>query len=504
MVNMENDEKNKPVINSSQLTLFKFELSSSQASLFLVLSVMGIFMVSILLVGEVFLNLFQFIYFTVPTYLENPGVYHEDYLFYHVVPVITRIIVYIIFVSLSIYGFRRILKKKTSENRPKKKIISQKRAVNWFGLKISHGQSLFIFSASLAGLLFILQLFLEHITYPEPTFGLLASISWIPSGPNQWSSASVLINNVPIAIQSIFFIACLYSLFITRRGKPITPSTKVTKNYALFIFIGSFIVFIFTSTRIFSHLALFNRDVSNLLGMTSYNTPNSYQNNDFIRTVVFLSVSLALMFTSFFLKERNHKDMKTFDEFSWLRIKLTPHRATILLSSALISIFFFTQLYLTFIFLIGNINSILSFPSNLFNFIFIPIILFCYYPIGKVLANHRFEKAVENINNTGEFKTNWFKFKLNKIDSVVLLSVSSALIVFNLFQLGSMNMNAQMFYSTFDLRESYMLFSFPIMIIFIFLAIIVNIYTIIKTLPSIRGYKSQSLKKVDDENRRNE
>jgi len=501
---MKEEVKNESPTSDSKLTLFRFELNRSQASLFLISSVMGIFIVSFLLAGDIFLNLFQFIFSVVPGYLENPGVYHEDYLFYHLIPIITRIIVSIIFLSLSIYGFRRILRNKSSENGPKRRTISQKRTVNWLGLKISHGQSLFIFSASLAGLLFVLQLFLEYYSHPLPMFGLLESICWIPEGPNQATSHELLLNNVPIAILAIFFILCLYSLFITRRGKPKNPSIKITKNYALLIFIGSVIVFIIFSARIFCHLALFNRDVSNLLGIISYNAPNSYQNNDFIRTVVFFSVSLVLMISSFFLKERNHKDMKTFDEFSWFHIKLTPHRVTILLSSALICVIFFTQYFLSYIFMFGDLFSFPSFLNNLFVIILIPIIFFCYYPIAKILVNHRFEKAIENINNSREFKTNWFKFRLDKINSVILLSVSSALVVFYLFQLVLMNMGAQAFYSNLDPLGSYMLFSFPFMTIFIFLIIAVNIYTIIKTLPSIRDSKSQKLKKVDDGNRRNE
>ncbi len=492
---MEENEKNKPIISSSQLTLFKFELSRSQVSLFLVLSVMGIFMVSFLISGDIFINLFQFIFSTVPRYLENPGVYHEDYLFYNSIPIIIRIVVNIIFISLSLYSLKRILKNRTSENRPKQKIISQKRVVNWFGLKISHGQSLFIFSASFAGLIFMIQLILEHFIYPFSMFNLLTSISTIPTGPNQGIGSTLLSDNIPLIIQSIFLIVCLYSLFITRRGKPITPSTKVTKNYALLIFIGSFIVFIIFSARIFSHLALFNNFVSNLLGM-SYTAPNSYQNNDFIRTVLFVSVSLVLMISSFFLKERNHKDRKTLDEFSWIRIKLSPHRTTILLSSALICAVFFTHFYLTYVFMVGDLL-FFSILDISFHVVFIPIIIFSYYPIGKILANHRFEKAVESINNSGEFKTKWFKFRLDKINSVILLSASSALVVFYLIELISMNMSAQIFYSNIDLFESYTLFSFPFIIIFIFLAIIVNIYTIIKTLPSIKDSKSQKIEKVD-------
>ena len=502
---MEDNEKNKSFITNSQLTLFKFELNRSQTSLFLILSLMGIFMLPFYLAQEIFLSLFQFIFSVIPNYIEEPGIRPEGYLIRHFIPIITNIILFTIFLSLSIYGFRRILKHKIKENGPKRKTISQERTVNWLGLKISHGQSLFIFIASLAGLFFILQLFLQSYIFADFSFGLFESLFWIPIGQNSATTNLILLDNVPLVIIAIFFILCIYSLFITRRGKPMTPAKKITKNYGLIIFISSFVVFIFLSAKIFFHLAMFNQVFSNLLGI-SYHAPNSYQNNDFIRTFVFLCLCLVLMITSYFLKERNQKEIKASDEFSWLLIKLTPHRVIILISSALIPIIFFTHFYLVMIFMMGGLGSFgnASLIDYLFDIILIPIIIFCYYPIGKILKKHRFDKAIANINNSREFKTNWFKFRLDKINSIILLSVCSALVVFYLFQLVIINMNAQAFYSDFYSFNSYTIFSFPFLTILIFLAIIINIYTIIKTLPSIRSFKSKNLKKVDDENRRND
>lgn len=137
----------------------------------------------------------------------------------------------------------------------------------------------------------------------------------------------------------------------------------------------------------------------------------------------------------------------------------------------------------------GDLFAFTIFFENPFHIILILIIIFCYYPIGKILKNHRFDKAIENINNSQEFKTNWFKFRLDKTHSVILLSVSSPLVILYIFQLVLMNMNAQAFYQTFDPLDSYLLFSFPLMTIIIFLIITINIYTIIKTLPSIKSHK---------------
>ncbi|HEC40311.1 hypothetical protein LCGC14_0744620 [marine sediment metagenome] len=498
------EEKNKSPISKSTITLFRFELNHSQASLFLILSLTGIFMLPYLLAGDIFLNLFQHIFYTIPRYMENPGVYVEDYLFRSLFPIVLSIIQSVIFLSMSVYVFRRILKNRTNKNGPRRKTISQKRTVNWLGLKISHGQSLFIFCTSLAGLFFLLQLSWNSSSYGYgPSWGGLKSLTIIPTGPNQGIGGDgTLSNNVTTAIISIFVILCLYSLFITRRGKPITPSTNITKNYSILIFIGSFVVFVMLSARIFFHLSIFNYEISRLLG-TYYIASNSYQNNDFIKTLVLFCICLALMISSFYLKERNHNDMKPFNEFSWFRIKLTPHRVTILISSALICLTFFSYLYLTFTFMFGDFSFLTPFFYNIYHLILFPVIIFCCYPIFKILANNRFEKALEYINNSQEFRIKWFKTRLDKKNSVIFLSVSSTVVVLNIFQLLLTNMGAQAFYSSVGPLEPYMLLSYPLMTIIILLVIVVNIYTIIKTFPSIKDSKSQNLKNVDNGNKRN-
>jgi len=486
MIEMKITEKSDSHLNDSRMTLFRFELSRTQSSLFLMLSLIGIFMLSFTLAGEVFLNLFQFIFSTLPFYLAEPEPYHEDYLVYHFWPIIIRIIIYTIFFLLSIYVLNKILRHNNIKHKSKRKIIPQERIVNWLGLKISHGQSLFIFSISLIGILFIVQLYLESLLYPGEDWGLLASLCWIPDGPNQATSHEILLKNVPLAIQATFFLLSIYSLFIVRRGKPMKRSKKSANNYSLLIFILSFIVFVFLLARIFCHLALFNYDFSYLLGI-SYNAPNAYQNNDFITTLILLFICLALIVTSFLLKEKTYKEIKTSDELSWFHIKLTPYRATILLSAALLSVIFFTQLYLTYIFMLGDYYYFTRFPYNLFHIILIPIILFCYYPIGKILKNRHFHSIIDNIETSGEFKTNWFKFRLDKKNSVILFSVSSGLGVLYIFQLVLVNMQAQAMLLDLDPFDSFLLFSFPMLSALICFILVIIIYTIKKTLPSIKS-----------------
>jgi len=484
---MEVKEKQESHLNYSRMTLARFELTRSQTSLFLILSLIGIFMIPFNLAGDIFLNLFQFLFSTLPDYLIDSSYRPEDYLIYNFFPILIRIIISTIFLLLSIYALRKILRHKNAKHKVKGKIIHQDRTVNWLGLRISHGQSLFIFSASVVGIIFIVQLFLESIlSHSIFDYGLFDSLCWIPDGPNQATSNEILLNNVPLAIKATFFLLCLYSLFIVRRGKPMNPSKKITKNYSLLVFITSFVVFILLSARIFCHLALFTYEISSLLGI-SYNALNSYQNEDFIKTISFLCICLVLMITSFFLKEQNYKEMKTSDEISWLHVKLTPHRAIILISSALLYIIFFTHFYLYFMFLFGFFFGFAPSYLDFFQVILIPIILFCYYPIGKILKNHRFDNIIENIDNSREFKTKWFRFYLSKTNSIIVLSVSSGLIGLFIYQLFIMNMSAQVFLQYPYPDYSYMLFSFPAMTAIICLILVVIVYTIKKTLPSIKS-----------------
>ena len=487
MIDMEVKEKQESHLNCSRMTLARFELTSSQTSLFLILSLIGIFIVPYNLAGDIFLNLFQFLFSILPDYLIDSSYRPEDYLIYTFFPILIRIIVSTIFLLLSIYALRKILRHNNAKHEVKRKIIHQDRTVNWLGLRISHGQSLFIFSASVVGIIFIIQLFLESIlSHSIYDHGLFDSLCWIPEGPNQATSHEILLNDVPLALMATFFLLCLYNLFIVRRGKPMNPSKKITNNYSLLIFIASFMVFILLSARIFCHLALFNYEIASLLGISS-NAPNPYQNEDFIFTASLICICLALMISSFFLKDKNYKETKTSDDLTWLQVKLTPNRAVILLSVALLYIVFFTWFYLSFIIIMGSSFNFTLLRINFFDIIFFIIVIFCYYPIGKILKNHRFDNIIENIDSSREFKTNWFKFNLTKVNSIIFFSVCSGLIGLFIYQLFIMNMSAQAFLQYPYPNYSYMIFSFPAMTAIICLILVVIVYTIKKTLPSIKS-----------------
>jgi hypothetical protein len=327
---------------------------------------------------------------------------------------------------------------------------------------------------------------------------MLDDLCFIPTGPNSATSHEILLDNVPIVITVIFIALCLYSIIASRRGKPISPSKRIVKNYGLIIFIGSFIILLFVLIRFFSHLFLFT-DLANILGI-SQNAPNLYQTEDFFRAIAIIIICLILMTLSFFLKETPNDDTKLNNNITWLHIKLTPKRAIILLSLAILGIIVFGYPSLVNFFIMGVWYLFISINSytTVFTLIFliIPCILaiFSCYAIGKVVKKHRLKKFIDAIENSEEITCNWFKFNLNTLNSIIFFSLSIAFSIFFIFSLILMNMNARMVisgtsipYSVNQFDELLWIIRFIIMMFVNSFLLAVSIYTIKKTKYSIKS-----------------
>ena len=480
----------------SPVILFGFELNRTQTTYILLLSLIGVFMVSHQLVSEISYNLFQSIFVTLPIYLAEPEPYHDLYLYYNFAPVITRIIVYSIFLFLSVYSLRKVLKKDLNsrdiKNKRKRKTIPQDRIVNWLGLKLSHGQSLFIFGLSLVGILFAIQLYIDSTTFFS---GILEELSMVPTGPYSATGHVKLEECIPIVITVVFIVLCLYSIIVSRRGKPIIPSRKVVKNYGIILFIISFIVFFFTLLRFFSHLFLFT-DLAYTLGTTP-NASNPYQSRDFLLVLVILIICLILMTSSYFLKESPDEDTKIQNNITWLHIKLTPKRAIILLSLAILGITYFGYIFLVIFFMMGSYLfgyfHVVTFFTLMIPCIFV---IFISYAISKVVKKHRLNKFIDAIENSEEITCHWFKFNLNRLYSVIFFSLSIGFSIFYIFNLILLNLDARLVISGISIPSSISRFDellwilrFIILISFNSVLLAVSIYTIKRTSNSIKSNK---------------
>ena len=494
MINMEVEEKYESSLNDSQLVLFGFELNSSQTTLILILSFMGLFITTYELAIDISYGLFKFIFVEIPFCLEHPEIC--DGLFYHTSrtpSVITGIIISSIFLLLSVYVLKKILSHNSHNDikkKTKRKTIQQDRIVNWFGLKLSHEQSLFIFSLSLVGILYTIQFYIGSI---NPYSWVPELLCYIPTGPNSVIYHEILLDNMPKVITAIFIVLCLYSIIASRRGKPTSPSKRIVNNYGLIIFIGSFIMFLFFLIRLFSHFFLFT-DLADLLGIY-INVPNSYQTEDFFRVIAILIICLILMTLSYFLKKSPNDDTKFDNKITWLRIKLTPKRAIILLSLALLGFTMFggfpmlgglLMAFSSYYFYNLRVESLISI------IIWSTPVIFICYAIVTVVKKHRLKKIIDEIENSEEITCKWFKYNLNLLNSVIFFSLSIAFSIYFIFRLITMITNAIMEISGINIPESPDIsFSFLWIIRFVImmsvnsLLLAVSIYTVKRTNKSI-------------------
>lgn len=492
---MEVEEKYKSSLNDSQLVLFGFELNRSQTMLLLILSLIGIFMTIYELAINISYSLFQLIFLVIPLHLDHPEVYLEPSLYYYFAYVITGIIISSIFLLLSVYVLKKILSYNSNNDikkKSKRKTIQQDRIVNWFGLKLSHGQSLFIFSLSLVGILYTIQFYISSI---NPLSWVLELLCLIPIGHNIATYSEKLYVIMSIVITAIFIVLCLYSIITSRRGKPTPPSRRIVKNYGLIVFIGSFVIFLFFLIRFFSHLFLFT-DLADILGIYKYAT-NSYQTEDFLFVITILIICLILMTLSYFLKESQNDDTKLNSKITWLRIKLTPKRAIILLSLAILGIIVFGLPILGEFLRKLGIYYFYNFRVE-YLILIIPCIpaIFSCYAIVTVVKKHRLKKFIDAIENLEEITCKWFKFNLNRLNSVIFFSLSIAFSIFCIFSLILMNMNVRMVISGINIPDSptiYYTFLWIIRFVTMMsvnsLLLAVSIYTIKKTKKSIKSRK---------------
>ncbi|NHJ25775.1 MAG: hypothetical protein EAX89_14430, partial [Candidatus Lokiarchaeota archaeon] len=95
-------------MNSSKTVLFNFELNRTQSTITLIISLIGIFILPLILASEIFINLFQNIFVAIPSYFSDPEHYAELYLFNNLAPNITRMIIFSVFLYLSIYTLKKL------------------------------------------------------------------------------------------------------------------------------------------------------------------------------------------------------------------------------------------------------------------------------------------------------------------------------------------------------------------------------------------------------------
>ena len=198
----------------------------------------------------------------------------------------------------------------------------------------------------------------------------------------------------------------------------------------------------------------------------------------------------------YFLKENPNDDTKLNNKITWLRIKLSPKRAIILLSLAILGIIVSGFPTLGMFLIMGISNYLYNFRIESLIPILIPCIpaIFSCYAIVQVVKKHRLNKFINAIENSEEIPCKWFKFNLDLLNSIIFFSLSIAFSIFCIFSLILMNMNVRMVLSGINIPYSVNVFDeflwiirFVIMMSVNSLLLAVSIYTIIKTKYSIKS-----------------
>jgi hypothetical protein len=484
---MEVIEDNKSKLTNSKVILFGFELSRTQSALLLIISYIGILYLPYTLIEEVLYNLFQTLFVSLPFYFSSsfPEFMRTGLWFYYLfAPHIIRIIVTTTLLYLSIHTLKTILRVGENKGNNKRKVIQHDRNVKWFGFKLSHGQSLFIFVISTAGILLAFQNIIDVSSSRDITFlYMLIDLCYIPTGPNTHSSHGILTNGIPILFNAIIILLALYSIIKIRKGKTVSTSRNPIKNYALIIYISSLIIFLLSLMRFLCHLFLFT-SLGNLIGIIP-EVSNSYQTNDFMIVIIFLILSIVLMIRSHSIREKPFEYKATTNELTWFQTSLTPKKAIVLISLAIVYIIFFTDFFLTFVFIMAIFN--FPQPSHfLFIIIVFSLIAFCYYPIEKILRRGRFNNYVGSLDNSELLVSKWFKFRLDRLYSLVFFSVSCGFLLIHVFSLMSMNLFTQLFLLEFENFGFYYFISIPASLVIVGVLFAIIIYTIKKTIHSIK------------------
>lgn len=462
--------------------LFNFELNQIQTSIILIFCLIGVFLIPIFLAADIFVNLAQRLFVHLPYYFSNPEHLTESSIFSLIAPPLIRIAIFGVFLYLSVYSLKKILRNEYTTEYSKLKIIPQERIVNWFGFKLSHGQALFIFSLSIMGIIFIIEQIVEFYADFFNTFENVMCI--IPSGEYSAGAHQVLLDNIPIALYSLYILLCLYSILATRRRSvKVAHSNKIANGYAIIIFIVSLIIFSLYLIRLFCHLFMFT-NFAYIIGIMPEPT-NKYQISDLINVCVILLVSLTIMGLTHYLKKKPKEFTHENKQITWFHFRLTDQRVILLLSYTLLNFVFFSYIFTYFFF--GISPGIFTLFDIMLLIIIIIIII--TYTLNKLTKNDLTKVAIRNINNSVKIENKWFKYRIGPLYSIIFFSVSSGSIFLYIFQMVAVNFYFRSMILIPESFSSYNIFfvSLVLMLASLGFLLILGLYTIKHTINAIKS-----------------
>jgi len=433
---------------------FGFELNRLQSVLLFILALIGLLNIPFGILQGInqFLDI---LFLRYPYHLANPALYTIYYIFDDIKNATVTLGVYTIFFMLCLYTIRKIVGRK--KNSTSKKKLSQDHITNWFGFKLNHSQSIFLFALSVIGIISITASFLYGLNrYPSGIF--FSQI--LP--PDYLSVQRVYFN----LIHLIIFIITLYTLIKMKIHFPRKSVGINTPTYRVIVFIISVLIIIFILPRLLYIFSSLIHEISIIGEFSEFGLP-------------LITLIVCSNIISFLLLRKPRHNAARDSSLQKPFLKFTPKIRFIILT---LSIFgFIINFAIQFkIIMLGSITVIYGFLIDLFGVFFnllllnIPflVIFSCFFKKGPL------EHSLNDLDY--EINKKWFgRNFIFKIYAIVLYWISLPQIVYFALELFY---NYWRFYDlVFGLYgSSYETFKFILYLIIVCIVFAFCVYNLIK------------------------
>ncbi len=135
---------------------------------------------------------------------------------------------YIVFLYLCLYTIRIVLK--SEQNSAFKRNLSQDQVTNWFGFKINHSQSIFLFTISLVGLIAIISSYLHGFDAFSPSY-FFRELYTVPLNDYLSPYGNLVLQRYAYNfIHLVIFLISLYTLIKTRYNRASSSEKRFNKK----------------------------------------------------------------------------------------------------------------------------------------------------------------------------------------------------------------------------------------------------------------------------------
>jgi len=197
-----------------------------------------------------------------------------------------------------LYTIRKVLKPKQTSIF--KRELSQDQVINWFGFKINHSQTIFLFTISLLGLIAIIYSYFQGLDSFESGY-FFRNLYTVPTYDYTSPYGNIVFQRYAFnSVHLVFFLISLYTLIKMLYSKIILSEKGINTTFQLVIFTISVVIIILLLPRLFFHIILFTA-LGPLVGIDPMGIePTNLQFTDFV--IIALIIFICTHSISYLIK----------------------------------------------------------------------------------------------------------------------------------------------------------------------------------------------------------